>query len=116
MDNIFRIFILSAIWIIFLIQNFARLLNIWYIKKDLPEEYKDIYDETKYSTSQQYLKETTLFTILISFFESQPTYHVESNGKSVLIKGGDRLASIEEIKKMMAFAEGLGDVLSKKES
>ena len=52
---------------------------------------------------------------LISFFESQPTYHVESNGKSVLIKGGDRLASIEEIKKMMSFAEGLGEVLSKKE-
>ncbi len=53
---------------------------------------------------------------LISFFESQPTYHVESNGRNVLIKGGDRLASIEEIKKMMAFAEGLGDVLSKKGS
>ena len=51
---------------------------------------------------------------LISFFESQPTYHVESNGNSVLIKGVDRLASIEEIKKMMAFAEGLGDVLAEK--
>ena len=51
---------------------------------------------------------------LISFFESQPTYHVESNGNSVLIKGVDRLASIEEIKKMMAFAEGLGDALTEK--
>ncbi len=52
---------------------------------------------------------------LISFFENQPTFHVESNGKSVLIKAGDRLASIEEIKKMMSFAEGLGEVLVKKE-
>jgi hypothetical protein len=52
---------------------------------------------------------------LIYFFENQPTYHVESNGKNVLIKGGDRLASVEEIKKMLSFAEGLGVVLSKKE-
>ena len=42
---------------------------------------------------------------LIFFFESHPQYHIESNGKALLIKGKDRLASIQEVKNMFAFAD-----------
>ena len=42
---------------------------------------------------------------LIFFFESHPTYYVESSGKSVLIRGKERLASIQEIKQILAFSE-----------
>jgi MFS superfamily sulfate permease-like transporter len=48
---------------------------------------------------------------LIFFFESHPAYYIESNGKTILIRGKERLASIQEIKQMMAFAEELLKIL-----
>lgn len=51
---------------------------------------------------------------LIFFFESHPTYYLESNGDSILIRGKERLASIQEIKQMLAFAEELLKILEKK--
>ena len=44
---------------------------------------------------------------LIYFFESHPVFHIESNGKEILIKGKDRLSSIQEIKLMLAFSKDL---------
>ncbi len=44
---------------------------------------------------------------LIYFFESHPVFHIESNGSHVLIKGKDRLSSIQEIKLILSFAEDL---------
>ena len=70
MDNIFRIFILSAIWSIFFIKNFARYLNIRHIKETLPTEYQDIYDQESYSKSQKYLRETTIFSMATSLLSS----------------------------------------------
>jgi carbonic anhydrase len=51
---------------------------------------------------------------LIFFFESHPAYYLESNGDSILIRGKERLASIQEIKQMLAFAEELLKILEKK--
>lgn len=51
---------------------------------------------------------------LIFFFESHPTYYLESNGKSILIRGKERLASIQEIKQILAFAEELLRLLENK--
>ncbi|NBS18516.1 MAG: SulP family inorganic anion transporter [Flavobacteriia bacterium] len=51
---------------------------------------------------------------LIFFFESHPTYYLESNGKSILIRGKERLASIQEIKQILAFAEDLLRLLENK--
>ena len=42
---------------------------------------------------------------LIFFFESHPLYYLESKGDSLLIRGKERLASIQEIKHLLAFAE-----------
>ena len=51
---------------------------------------------------------------LIYFFESHPTYYLESNGDSLLIRSKERLASIQEIKQMLAFAEELLKILENK--
>lgn len=50
---------------------------------------------------------------LIFFFESHPFFHIESNGNHLLIKGKDRLSSIQEIKLMLSFAEDLSALLKK---
>ena len=54
------------------------------------------------------------FDDLIFFFESHPAYYIESNGKTILIRGKERLASIQEIKQMMAFSEELLKILEAK--
>jgi MFS superfamily sulfate permease-like transporter len=51
---------------------------------------------------------------LIFFFESHPPYYLESNGETILIRSKERLASIQEIKQMLAFAEELLKILEKK--
>ena len=51
---------------------------------------------------------------LIYFFESHPAYYLESDGNTLLIRSKERLASIQEIKQMLAFAEELLKVLENK--
>ena len=51
---------------------------------------------------------------LIYFFESHPAYYLESNGDSLLIRSKERLASIQEIKQILAFAEELLKILENK--
>lgn len=46
------------------------------------------------------------------FFESNPYYHVESNGSSLLIFGRERLASVKEIKALFDFGKRLKQVIS----
>lgn len=48
---------------------------------------------------------------LIHFFESNPYYHVESNGNSLIIFGRDRLASIKELKALLDFGNRLKEVV-----
>lgn len=48
---------------------------------------------------------------LVHFFESNPYYHVESNGKALLIFGKERLANIKEIKVLFDFGKRLKSVL-----
>ena len=58
-----------------------------------------------------------LFTAeLIYFFESHPFFHLESNGNAILIKGKDRLASLQEIKMMLTFAQDLAVLLATQKS
>ena len=51
---------------------------------------------------------------LIYFFESHPTFYLESNGDSLLIRSKERLASIQEIKQILAFAEEILKILENK--
>ncbi|WP_430411023.1 SulP family inorganic anion transporter [Kordia sp.] len=50
---------------------------------------------------------------LVHFFESNLYYHVESNGKALLIFGKERLANIKEIKVIYDFGKRLKNVLQK---
>lgn len=49
---------------------------------------------------------------LIRFFESNPYYHIESNGNSLLIFSKQRLASTKEIKALLDFGKRLKQVIS----
>ncbi|SDR73501.1 Sulfate permease, MFS superfamily [Formosa sp. Hel1_31_208] len=49
---------------------------------------------------------------LIHFFESNPYYHIESNGNSLLIFSRQRLASTKEIKALLDFGKRLKSVIS----
>jgi len=45
------------------------------------------------------------------FFECNPYYHVESNGRGLLLFGKERLASTKEIKALFDFGKRLKDVI-----
>ena len=49
---------------------------------------------------------------LVHFFESNPYFHVESNGSSLLVFGKERLASVKEIKALLDFGKRLKKVVS----
>ncbi len=49
---------------------------------------------------------------LVLFFESNPYYHIESNGHSLLLMRRERLASIKEIKALLDFGTRLEKVIS----
>ncbi|NMH89007.1 SulP family inorganic anion transporter [Flavivirga algicola] len=49
---------------------------------------------------------------LVHFFESNPYYHIESNGESLLIFGKERLASVKEIKALFDFGKRLKEVVT----
>ena len=49
---------------------------------------------------------------LVHFFESNPYYHVESNGHGILVFGKERLASIKEIKVLFDFGKRLKQVVA----
>lgn len=49
---------------------------------------------------------------LILFLESNPYYHIETNGNSILILKKERLLSVKEIKAMIYFGKQLNQLLS----
>lgn len=49
---------------------------------------------------------------IIHFFESNPYYHIESNGNAILIFGKERLASVKEIKALFDFGKRLKAVVN----
>ena len=50
---------------------------------------------------------------IIYFFESHPFFHIESNGEGLLIKGKNRLSSLQEVKIMLTFAKDFFQLLQK---
>ncbi|MFD0863197.1 SulP family inorganic anion transporter [Sungkyunkwania multivorans] len=48
---------------------------------------------------------------LVLFFESNPYYHIESNGSSLIIKNKERLASVREVKALVDFGTRLQGLL-----
>ncbi|MBT8179945.1 MAG: SulP family inorganic anion transporter, partial [Eudoraea sp.] len=51
---------------------------------------------------------------LVLFLESNPYYHIESNGKAILVLNKERLLGVQEIKSMIYFGLQLKRILHSK--
>ena len=60
--------ILAAILLQFLLDLVSNVLNLRALKLDPPAELKDVFSPGAYRKSQQYLRETTQFNLLVSSF------------------------------------------------
>ena len=66
--NLYLIIILIIILGNYLLDIVVDILNVRHVTTDLPKEFEGFYDAEKYTKSQQYLKETTRFGIMIDTF------------------------------------------------
>ena len=66
--NIYAIIILSALLLDFGIELLNNILNLKTLNKELPEEFKDVYDANEYHKSQVYTRVNTQFDLFISSF------------------------------------------------
>jgi STE24 endopeptidase len=66
--NIFAIVILSAILLQLLLDLVSGLLNLRALKLEPPAALKDVFSPDAYRKSQQYLRETTQFNLLVGSF------------------------------------------------
>lgn len=67
--NIFTIIILAAILIDFTLGIIAERLNLKALSKEVPEEFKDVYDEETYAKSQEYTRVKTRFGFITGTFD-----------------------------------------------
>ncbi|MEJ6791764.1 MAG: SulP family inorganic anion transporter [Lacinutrix sp.] len=81
--------------------------------KDIPIENHTDFSNRFYLLGEDTKAIQKFFTDEIThFFESNPYYHVESNGYDLLVFGRERLASIKEIKALYDFGKRLQQVVS----
>ncbi|NQT25496.1 M48 family metallopeptidase [candidate division KSB1 bacterium] len=67
--NIYAIIILSAVILDFIVSLISDILNLRHLSPDLPETFKDVFDEDRYRKSQEYTRVTTRFGFLTSGFD-----------------------------------------------
>ena len=77
------------------IENHSDFSNRFFLLGEDEEAIKSFFDDE-----------------LVHFFESNPYYHIESNGSNLLIFGKERLASIKEIKAMLDFGKRLEETIN----
>ena len=81
--------------------------------KDIPIQDHSDFSKRFYLLGEDVEAIKTFFNDDIThFFESNPYYHIESNGNAILVFGKERLASIKEIKALFDFGKRLKDVIS----
>ena len=78
------------------IDNHADFNKRFYLSGENPQEIKQLFTDD-----------------LILFLESNPYYHVESNGTSLLILKKERLLSVQEIKAMLYFGKQFCQLVQK---
>jgi len=67
--NYYYIFIISAIIIEFIFARTTGYLNIKSLSPELPEEFKNSYDESKYNKSQRYTRTNEKFDVVTGTFD-----------------------------------------------
>ena len=81
--------------------------------KDIPIENHDDFSKRFYLLGDNEAGIAKFFNDDVThFFESNPYYHVESNGNALLVFGKERLGSIKEIKALFDFGKRLKHVIS----
>ena len=78
------------------VENHPDFNKRFYLSGENPQEIKQLFTDG-----------------LILFLESNPYYHVESNGTSLLILKKERLLSVKEIKAMLYFGKQLCQLVQK---
>ena len=68
-SNLFFWIILVAVVGIFILDLFSEWLNIKGLKLNLPQDFKDVFDQEKYSKSLEYTRVTTKFGAIQSSFD-----------------------------------------------
>ncbi len=66
--NIFGVIILAALLLDYVLNLVADYLNLKHLKKELPDEFSDVYDEDEYRRSQEYTRDRTRFGFVNSTF------------------------------------------------
>lgn len=67
--NIFIIIILAAILADFVLGIISNRLNLKALSPELPEEFRDVYDEDTYAKSQEYTRVNTRFGFITGTFD-----------------------------------------------
>lgn len=67
--NFYLIFIISALTVEFILNRITGYLNIISLSPELPEEFKNSYDESKYKNSQNYTRTNEQFDVVTSTFD-----------------------------------------------
>lgn len=81
--------------------------------KDIPIDNHSDFNNRFYLLGEDKKTITQFFTNdIVHFFESNPYYHIESNGNALLVFGKERLASTKELKALFDFGKRLKNVLS----
>ncbi|MTI86875.1 MAG: M48 family metallopeptidase [Balneolaceae bacterium] len=67
--NIFAVIILATILVEFILDLVSNYLNLKSLKKELPGEFEEVYDEETYAKSQEYTKVQTKFGFITGIFD-----------------------------------------------
>ncbi len=67
--NIYAIVILVTLLLEFILSQIADILNLRNLSDDVPDEFKDVFDDEKYLKSQKYLRTNTKFGFIIQIFD-----------------------------------------------
>lgn len=66
--NVVGIIVLSVILAEIILDIVSDILNLKHLKKELPDEFSDVFDEQKYAKSQEYTRVRTRFGIISSLW------------------------------------------------
>ena len=67
--NIFLLFIVATLLLEYFLHTLSKILDLKNLSSDLPLEFNDYYSQEEYARSQEYLRENTRFSYLVSAFD-----------------------------------------------
>ena len=62
--NVYLVIIIAALLGRYLLELVTDILNVRHVRTELPDEFRDVFDEDRYRKSQQYLRDTTRFGVV----------------------------------------------------